>query len=158
MPAGTIPGTALKTAIVLLASMAIAVVIGVIACTIFDVTPVRGRSDALPYAIWLVLGIFTGLIAYGSAGGWATPGVEDWTAAPGARRTGRRVLVTTIALLAGLTLFFHWLYWSRGVAGEYYVPDSAPHSILFFVSVLAGMIFAGFALVSDGKKDGAGDK
>ncbi|MBX3562828.1 MAG: hypothetical protein KF780_13570 [Sphingomonas sp.] len=154
MPIGTILATALKSAVVLLVCMALAIVVGVIAATIFDVAPVRGQSDVLPYAIWLVLGIFTGLIAYGSAGGWATPGVEDWTAAPGARRTGRIVLVTSIALLAGLTMFFHWLYWSRGVAGEYFVPDSASHSILFFVSVLAGMVFASFALISD-KKDGA---
>ena len=156
MPVTTLLATALKSAVVLLICLALAVVVGVVACTMFDVTPVRGRSDALPYAIWLVLGIFTGLIAFGTAGAWASPEAEDWTAAPGARRTGRIILAANAVLLAGLTLFFHRLYWSRGVAGEYYVPDSAPHSILFFGAVLAGMIFAGIALIPDGKDGGRG--
>lgn len=157
MPETTVLATALKSAIVLLACMAAAVVAGVIACTIFDVAPMRGRSGALPYAIWLVLGIFCGLIAYGSAGSWASGGNENWTEGEGARRTGRAILATGALLLAALTLLFHRIYWSQGVAGEYYVPDSAPHSILFFLSVLGGMVLAGFALGPGGKGDaGAG--
>ncbi len=151
MPAGAILVTALKSAVVLLVSMALAIVVGVIAGTIFDVAPVRGGGDGVAYAIWLVLGIFTGLIAFGTAGGWASKDAEDWTTLPAARGTGRIIIVASAAVLAGLTMFFNRIYWSKGVAGEYYVPDSASHSILFFVSVLAGMVFASFALISDGK-------
>lgn len=155
MSVGKILTTVVKSAVVLLVCMALAVVVGVIAGTIFDVAPVRGGGDGVAYAIWLVLGIFTGLIAFGTAGAWASPETEDWTAAPGARGTGRAIVAASAVLLAGLALFFNRIYWSQDVAGEYYVPDSASHSILFFVSVLAGMIFASFALISDGK-DGAG--
>ena len=147
--------TALKSAVVLLVCLVVADIVGVIAGTIFDIAPVRGGGDGVAYAIWFVLGIFCGLIAYGTAGAWASGGDENWTEGEGARRTGRVILATGAALLAALTLFFHRIYWSRGVAGEYYVPDSAPHSILFALAVLGGMVFASFALGPD-KKDDAG--
>ena len=43
-------------------------------------------------------------------------------------------------ILAALAALFWKLYWSRDVAGEYFVPDSAPHSILFFLAVFGGML------------------
>lgn len=143
--------TALKSAVVLLVCLVVADIAGVIAGTIFDIAPVRGGGDGMAYAIWFVLGIFCGLTAYGTAGAWASGGDENWTEGEGARRTGTVILVTGAALLAALTLFFHRIYWSRGVAGEYYVPDSAPHSILFFLSVLGGMVLAGMVLTPKDK-------
>jgi hypothetical protein len=145
-----------KSAGVLLLCLIIADIIGVVVCTVFDVAPVRGGGDGVAYAVWLVLGIFCGLIAYNAAGTWVSGGTDDWEKAPGARRIGTVIMATGAALLASLTLFFHRLYWSQGVAGEYYVPDSAPHSILFFLSVLAGMILAGMVLTPGGKTDNEG--
>ena len=133
-------GTVLKSLVTLLICLVVADVIGVVACTLFDITPLRGSSAGLPYAIWVVLGVFAGMIHLGIAGAWASPPTEgDWTSLPGAERTAALILWSSIAILAGLAGFFYWLYWSRGVAGEYYVPDSMPHSITFFLAVTGGM-------------------
>lgn len=147
--------TFLKAALILLVFLVVADVIGVVVCTLIDVAPLRHKSSLLPYAIWLVLGIFTGLIAYNAAGAWASARTEgeaatadlDWSARPGARRIGSRIVAASALILAALAALFWKLYWSRGVAGEYFVPDSAPHSILFFLAVFGGMLLARTALM-----------
>lgn len=148
-----------KVLVVLLGYLIVADIIGVVVCTVFDIAPLRYKSGLLAYAIWFVLGVFTGLLAYNMAGAWASPAPEqeqpekpekpeqDWTTRPDAMRIGSRVLWTSIVILAALGAFFHWLYWSRGVAGEYFVPDSAPHTILFFASVVGGMLVGRLALM-----------
>jgi hypothetical protein len=133
----------LKTLVVLVAYLVAADILGVIACVIFDVAPIRGNSGALPYAIWFVLGVFVGFIALGTAGAWAADaGEQDWMERPGGLAVGNRVLASSLVILLGLGAFFWWLYWSRGVAGEFFVPDSMPHTIVFFVSVLGAMLVA----------------
>lgn len=147
--------TFLKAALILLVFLVVADVIGVVVCTLIDVAPLRHKSSLLPYAIWLVLGIFTGLFAYNAAGAWASTGAEgvaaaadlDWSARPGARRIGSRIVAAAALILAALAALFWKLYWSQGVAGEYFVPDSAPHSILFFLAVFGGMLVARTALM-----------
>ena len=147
--------TFLKVAAILTLFLAVADVIGVVVCTLIDVAPLRHKSSLLPYAIWLVLGIFTGLFAYNAAGAWASAKAVgaagaadlDWSARPGARRIGSRIVAASALILAALAVLFWKLYWSRNVAGEYFVPDSAPHSILFFLSVLGGMLVARAALM-----------
>lgn len=143
--------TFLKVALILLLFLAVADVMGVVVCTLIDVAPLRHKSSLLPYAIWLVLGIFAGLFAYNAAGAWASPKAEaaagagdvDWSARPGARR----IVAASALILAALAVLFWKLYWSRNVAGEYFVPDSAPHSILFFLAVFGGMLVARAALM-----------
>jgi hypothetical protein len=39
------------------------------------------------------------------------------------------------------------LLWSRGGAGDDYVPDSAPHSIVFLAAVLGAAVMARFFLM-----------
>ena len=121
---------------------------GVLACLILDITPLRYGSGALPYAIWFVLGIFTGLIAFGTAAEAAAgDGNEDWGRRAGAGRIANIVIAAGAVLLLGLGLLFYAIWWSQGARGEYFVPDSAPHTITFFVSVLAGMLIGRHALV-----------
>ena len=152
--------TSFKVAVFLLLCLVVADVIGVAVSTLIDVAPLRHKSSLLPYAIWLVLGIFTGLFAYNAAGAWASTGAEgaaatadpDWSARPGARRIGSRIVAAGALILAALAVLFWNLYWSRGVIGEYFVPDSAPHSILFFLAVFGGMLLARTALMSSAAK------
>ena len=139
---------AAKTAVVLMACLIVADVIGVFVCTLFDIAPIRAKSALLPYAIWLVLGIFCGLSAYQGAGAWAFADREgEWTDHVEAFRAGNMIIVTGAAILAALLFLFRRLYWTAGVAGEYYVPDSAPHSILFALSILGAMAGAHFLLL-----------
>jgi len=89
-----------------------------------------------------VLGVFSGFLALGMAGAWASPtGDESWMDRPGARPLANRVLGSSLVILAGLCAFFYWLWWSRGVSGEYYVPDSAPHTIVFVIAIVTAMLF-----------------
>jgi hypothetical protein len=142
-------GTVWRTAAVLIVVLALADIVGVIVCTLFDITPLRFNSVMLPYAIWLVLGIFAGFFSYGFAGTWASPEVGEgieWTAGPGAARTGAIIVATSGAVIGGLMVLFYRLYWSQGVAGEFFVPDSAPHSIVFFLAAFGAIAGAHFLL------------
>jgi hypothetical protein len=140
-----------KMAATLLAYLIVADIVGVVLCTLFDIAPLRHKSGMLAYAIWLVLGIFAGLLAYNTAGALTTSKPQasdgDWTTRQDALRVGSLVLWSSAAILIALAGFFYWLYWSRGVAGEYFVPDSAPHTIVFFLSVLGGMLVGRLALM-----------
>jgi hypothetical protein len=98
-----------------------------------------------------VIGGFCGLYAYDFAGGWASPkapaGAPDWSARPGAGGIGTGVLVTSLVVIAALAFLFYRLFWRQGLAGDDYVPDSAPHSLVFFVAVAGAMIAARFMLM-----------
>ncbi|HYD13030.1 MAG TPA: hypothetical protein VEC11_09295 [Allosphingosinicella sp.] len=131
-------GIFLKTAVVFLVCLGIGVIIGVVACTIFDVAPIRGYSAALPYAIWFVLGVFAGLFAMAGAAAWIT-GKEDMGSGPAAVALATRIFLSALVLALAIGLFFWRIWWSRGVAGEYYVPDSGPHTVTYLVSALGGM-------------------
>jgi hypothetical protein len=135
-----------KAALVLLVCLVAADIAGVIACTIFDILPLRFASAAAAYAIWLVVGVYCGIIAYNLAGRWSVPAAagQEWSAGPGARGAGSLIVVAAIAILAALAGLFHRLYWSQGVAGDDYVPDSAPHSLVFIAAILGAMIYARF--------------
>jgi hypothetical protein len=149
MPKGrVVVRVVVKAIIALLACLAAADLVGVVVCVLFDVAPLRHSSAALPYAIWFVLGIFSGLIAYNAAGAWASPKSEgDWTTLPDAGRTGNLVVGTSFATLFALAVLFYQLYWGRGVAGEYFVPDSAPHTMLFLASTAFAMAVARVTLM-----------
>lgn len=149
-------GVALKTVLVLLFCLVAADIAGVLVGSVIDVLPLKGKSAALFYVIWFVVGAFCGLFAFNMAGAWSSPSAtkDDWSSLPGSRRTGNVVLLVSAVLLAGLTWFFHLIYWSQGVGGEYYVPDSAAHSITFVAAVLGAMILARFALMPAVKEPG----
>jgi len=134
--------TFLVTLIVLLGWLVAADVAGVGACLILDIAPLRHGSGGISYAIWFALGVFAGFLAFGTAGAFVSPaGDETWMERPGARAIGNRVLVSSLVILLALCAFFYWLYWSRGVAGDYFVPDSAPHTATFVIAVVTGMLF-----------------
>lgn len=145
------PGTmvvAMKTGVVLIACLIAASVVGAIVCTLFDIAPIRAKSALLPYAIWFVLGIFCGLSAYQGAGAWVLADREgEWTDHGEAFPVGNVIVISGAAMLAMLLLLFRQLYWTAGVAGEYYVPDSASHSVLFALGVLGAMAGAHFLLL-----------
>jgi hypothetical protein len=141
----------LKTALVFLLCLALGDVAGVIACTIFDIAPIRGSSAALPYAIWFVFGVFAGFMALYGAGAWISAKGENWDSGPDAARLMTGIFLTALALSVALGVFFWWLYWSRGVDGEYYVPDSMPHTITYLVAALGAMWFGRLALKPSSK-------
>jgi hypothetical protein len=146
MPAGGVIGTFLKTAIVFLACLVIGDVVGVVACTIFDIAPIRGNSAALPYAIWFVLGVFAGFIAAFGAGSWISGKGEKWDEGPEGLALTLRIFLSALVVAMAICAFFWWLYWSRGVEGEYYVPDSGPHTITYLVSALGAIWLLRMAL------------
>jgi hypothetical protein len=55
-------------------------------------------------------------------------------------------LATCAAILAGLSFFFWRIYWSQGVEGEYFVPDSMSHTLTYFLSAFAVLVAAPFML------------
>jgi hypothetical protein len=140
-------GIFLKTVAALLVCLVAADLVGVVVCVVIDVAPLRYGSAALPYAIWLVLGAFAGFIAFGFAGAWASAsGNEKWVDEPGAPRIGNHVLLASLIVMLALCGLFYWLYWSRGVVGEYFVPDSLPHTLTFLLAALGAMLAARSAL------------
>ncbi len=140
-------GTFVKSAIAFVVCLAIGDVVGVVACTIFDIAPIRGNSAALPYAIWFVLGVFAGFFAFGAAGIWASPTADDkWMEAPCAVGLATSIFLSALVTAVAIGVFFWWLYWSRGVDAEYYVPDSGPHTIIYLVSALGAIWIGRLAL------------
>lgn len=146
-------GKLLKIAAVLIGGLIVADIVGVVVCVLIDVAPLRYKSGLLTYVIWSVLGIFTGLLTYNYAGAGTSEAIipekpgQDWTARPDAAAIGTQVVLTSVPILLSLAALFHWLYWSRGVGGEYFVPDSASHTVTFFVAIIAAMLLARFVLM-----------
>ena len=140
-------GTVLKTVVAFLVCLLVADVIGVVVCVVIDVAPLRHGSAILPYAIWLVLGAFAGFVAFGFAGAWASAsGNEKWVDEPAAPRIGNIILLSSLAVALALCGIFYWLNWSRGVVGEYFVPESMPHTLTFLLAALGAMLAARSAL------------
>lgn len=140
-------GTFLKTVVAFLVCLVVADLIGVVVCVVIDIAPLRHGSAILPYAIWLVLGAFAGFVAFGFAGAWASAsGNEKWVDEPAAPRIGNIVLLSSLVVVVALCGIFYWLNWSRGVVGEYFVPESMPHTLAFLLAALAAMLAARSAL------------
>src|SRR5580658_7538354 len=125
-------GVVWKSVLVFVGCLVAADIGGVIIVTVIDILPLRFASAALSYAIWFVVGVFCGLYAYNFAGAWASPkGGGDWSGRPGARLIGTGVLIVGALVVAAVAWLGYAMFWSKGVAGDDYVPDSAPHSIVF---------------------------
>jgi hypothetical protein len=139
--------TFLKTLAAFLVCLVVGDVIGVVVCVVIDVAPLRYASAALPFAIWLVLGAFAGFVAFGFAGAWSSAsGNEKWVDEAAAPHIGNRVLLSSLIVVLALCATFYWLYWSRGVVGEYFVPDSMPHTLTYLLAALGAMLAARSAL------------
>ena len=140
-------GTILKAVVAFLVCLVVADLIGVVVCVVIDVAPLRHGSAILPYAIWLVLGAFAGFVAFGFAGAWASAsGNEKWVDEPAAPRIGNIILLSSLIVVLILCGVFYWLNWSRGVVGEYFVPESMPHTLAFLLAALGAMLAARSAL------------
>jgi hypothetical protein len=136
-------GAFLKAVVAFLVCLVVGDLIGVVVCVVIDVAPLRYGSALLPYAIWLVLGAFAGFIAFGFAGAWASAsGNDKWIEEPAAPRIGNIALLASLVLVLALCGLFYWLYWSRGVVGEYFVPDSLPHTLTYLIAALVAMLAA----------------
>jgi hypothetical protein len=147
---GTMIAAIWKGAVALIVCLVVIDVIGVVACVWFDIKPFGGNSAALPYAIWFVGGIFAGAFTLILAGRWITAN-ESWMDRPEAPGIAARILMVCAPILAALIFFFWRIYWSQGVAGEYFVPDSMPHSLTYFLSALTVFVAAPFILTSKPK-------
>ncbi|HEX2813394.1 MAG TPA: hypothetical protein VHO04_11985 [Sphingopyxis sp.] len=141
--------TALKTIAVLTCSLLLAAVVGTIGSVFLEVLLPRFFSALLPYAIWLVVGIYCGLLSFGGAGAWASGyasplawsrkashDAEDWIALPGAKRVGTMVAVVAIIELVPLGILFH-------------LTSHDGHALTFFVSALIGTILGRWSLMPD---------
>lgn len=131
--------TFLKTAIAFIVCLAIGDVVGVVACSILDIAPIRGKSAALPYMVWLVDGVFVGLITAFIAGTLIAAKDDRWDEGPKATAIATGIFLSALAVSVALCVFFWKIYWSQGVEGEYYVPDSQSHSITYLVAALGGI-------------------
>jgi hypothetical protein len=139
--------TFLKTVAAFLVCLVAGDVIGVVVCVVIDVAPLRHGSAILPYAIWFVLGAFAGFVAFGFAGAWSSAsGNENWVDEAAAPGIGNRVLLSSLVVILALCAAFYWLHWSRGVVGEYFVPDSMPHTLTYLLAALGAMLAARSAL------------
>ena len=121
--------------------------IGVAACFFFDlvgVLPMKAgaTSTLLFYTVWIVNGIFCGLLSYdagGKIGSLEGPG--DWTSREGAGRTGLLVAGIESVLVAGLLALCYRFLWQQGSAPDFYVPDNAGVTVAFFAAIVISVVF-----------------
>jgi hypothetical protein len=122
--------------------------IGVAACSFFDVASalplkIGATSTLLFYTVWIVLGIFCGLLSYdagGKLGSASGPG--DWTSREGAGRTGLLVVWIESAILAAGAIVCCLFLWSHDSSSGFFVPDNAGLTLVFFVAIAASVVLA----------------
>ena len=123
-------------------------VIGVAACLFFEVAGVLplsigAVSAALFYTVWIVAGIFCGLLSYDAGGRRGSiEGPGDWTGREGAGRTGLLVLSIESAIVAVLWALFRFFLWGSQAASDNYVPDNRRLTSIFLAAVVASVILA----------------
>ena len=138
-----------KIAACTLLYLAVFDIAGVVVSFVFEVAGVVSRdiSAALFYVLWLVLGVFCGLLNYNTAGSFASPkSGTDWTERVDASQTGLLVCAISILLLMGLSVLLFSIFWSRAGEGDHYVPDSMPLTLTFLVAIAAATFLAHHAL------------
>jgi hypothetical protein len=125
-----------------LVHLAVFDIVGVVACFVLDVAPLRYGSFGLLCAVWLVLGVFCGIIAFANAVRFLSKTPDEVPDSVDGK-TGALVVWVAALLLLGLSLLFHRLWWRfNWLGGDYFVPDGAVPTLTFFTSVLAGMFLA----------------
>mgnify|MGYP000916832948 CR=1 FL=1 len=125
----------------------VSVVIGVAACFVLDVVPHKYFSAPQVYAIWAVLGIFSGFLhfSFSQAQLKGTDGATDWASREEARRLGGHILLITAAQITGIAAICYPLFWSSQSNLEVLflvVPDHMGASLTYLVLMLATTAFA----------------
>jgi len=147
----------LKAVAAIVACLVAADIVGAIVCTILDVVvPTRFISGLLFYAAWLVIGVYSGMIAYNAAGAWSSPKVagRDWIEQPEAKRLGGLIVATGGTFLVALALSYGYLF-GIGPSDAPYVPDNALLTLVFLAATLGGMVAARIgAMPSPGQSKG----
>lgn len=140
--------TTVKTIAVLTCSLLLAAIVGTIGSAFLEVLLPRFFSALLPYATWLVIGIYCGLLSFGGAGAWASGHASpwawrgktapeedtDWSSLPGAKRIGTCIVVAAAIEVVPLAVLFH-------------LTSRDGHSLTFFVSVMIGMMLGRWSLM-----------
>jgi hypothetical protein len=132
-----------RVVLILIGTLIVFDLIGVVACFVFDVMPFRGNSSLLPFAVWFVLGVFSGFLSYNFSGKAISPKSDkDWTNLPEALRLGRFVVIVSGIALVGFCGAFYALWWQHPMEGSSFVPDSAPVTLTFLSSAFVAMVAA----------------
>jgi len=122
--------------------------VGVMVSLILDVVPLRGKSGALFYSVWFVLGVFCGFLSFDRAGRLiAGDGEGDWSTRPDAARTGWLVIFSATGLYSAICAVSQFLLWRSSAEPSYFVPDNEVLTILFSVSVVGSMVVANTVLL-----------
>ena len=122
---------------------------GVMVCWYVHFTRESLASRMFDYALWIVLGFFTGFFVHYLAGFYASPDSAGiWTNRAGAATTGRFVCGVMIPVLIALALAS--LLWD-GSSDSSYVPGNHALSIAYFAAIAAGLALAQYIL-SDSSK------
>lgn len=125
---------------------------GAVVTTIVDVLSSVFRNFGgmmIMYAIWFVLGAYTGLFIHDMGGGFASGSVAgSWSDRPGAAKTG--LLVCSVALpivigLAYLALLFSW------DSESVYVPGNTNLSVDYFAAITIGILGSQYMASSQSK-------
>lgn len=125
-------------------------VLGVLVSAIFDVASVLplklgNTSTMLFYAVWIVDGIFCGLLSYDAGGRVGSEeGPGDWTSRDGAGRTGLLVVLAQCLLVAGLWTLCSVFLWQRGIATGVIAPDNPRLTLVFAASIVISGAVAHF--------------
>lgn len=126
--------------------------LGVLACSIFDVASVLplkigNTSTMLFYTVWIVDGIFCGLLSYDAGGRIGSEkGPGDWTGREGAGRTGLLVVLVQCLLVAGLWILCRSFLWQRGIASGITAPENPHLTLVFAASTIIAATVAHFQL------------
>lgn len=130
-----------KAVFAILGYVIASVIAGVVASFIFDILPLRGISVPLFYTVWLVAGVFCGLLGYNAAGSMLSPKTDqDWSASPDSGKYGLVVIVLAALVIAALWIACVKFAWTGAGADDHYVPDNQAMSITYFVGMLGAMI------------------
>lgn len=120
--------------------------IGVAACFLLDLADVLpwrmgSASTALFYTVWIVNGIFCGLLSYDACGRIGSPeGPGDWTSRQTAGRTGLLVVAIESVMVAAVWILLRLFLWHGDWGAGIFVPDNALLTLFFFVAILASVV------------------
>jgi hypothetical protein len=126
--------------------------LGVLLCAVFDVASVLplklgNTSTMLFYTVWIVDGIFCGLLSYDAGGRIGSEkGPGDWTSREGAGRTGLLVVLVQCVLVAGLLTLCRLFLWQRGIVSGIIAPDNPRLALVFATSTVVSAAVAHFQL------------
>ncbi|HVL38622.1 MAG TPA: hypothetical protein VM328_04440, partial [Fimbriimonadaceae bacterium] len=99
------------------------------------------KSLTLAYVVWVVFGIFGGLFSYNSAGAALTKTAgADWLdSGTAATLVGKRIIVSSFALFAGLSLLLYVFSWRHGGNREPLPPFNMGVTLTLFGTMLITM-------------------